>query len=78
MCRGDCAKLHITTTGGQEKVYQGSHKRIKQKDVTKVRLVGTGCFRIHKGRGFTGEEFLVEGPNMLDLKGNEVEWTVVK
>ena len=78
MCRGDCAKLHITASGGQEKVYQGSQKRMRQKDVAKVRTVGTGCFLIHKGRGFTGEEFLVEGPNTLDLKENEVEMTVVK
>ena len=43
-----------------------------------VRVVGTGCFLIHKERGFSGENFLVQGSKVHDLRENGHDWSTVK
>jgi len=77
-CIENCGTLYVTTNTGEEKTYTGTKRKMRQKNVAKVRVVGTGCFLIHKERGFSGENFLVQGSKEHDLRENGHDWTTVK
>merc|ERR1712203_1266125 len=61
-CDGeDCATLYLITSGGVEVAHKGTSSKIKQKDVEKAKVVGSGCFMIYKGKGFSGPSVKIEG-----------------
>ena len=74
VCRGDCAALVVTTLTGQGNIYYGTKRRMRQKNVTSVRTVGTGCFEIFAGRQFAGDSLRVRGGQSQQLH----EWTRVR
>ena len=76
-CKGDCATLELTTANGSTEQHKGTNNKVKIKDVVKARVVGTGCFMVHKSKDFKGSKFLVEGGNEYLLK-DHISWTTVK
>merc|ERR1711972_27091 len=78
-CDGeDCATLYLITSGGVEVAHKGTSSKIKQKDVEKAKVVGSGCFMIYKGKGFSGPSIKIEGASPLTLKEQGHSWTTVK
>merc|ERR1712012_344208 len=47
-------------------------------EVKKARVVGSGCFKIFKSKGFKSSAFLVKGSGIHDLAENGHTWTTVK
>merc|ERR1712107_157230 len=47
-------------------------------DVEKAKVVGSGCFMIYKGKGFSGPSVKIEGASPLTLKEQGHSWTTVK
>ena len=79
-CPGDpCGTLYLLT-GSEEEVgmYKGTHEKVKAKNVKKARVVGSGCYKIFKGKGFKGSAFLVKGLAIFDLREHGYTWTTVK
>ena len=79
-CPGDsCGTLYLLT-GSEEEVgmYKGTHEKVKAKNVKKAGVVGSGCYKIFKGKGFKGSAFLVKGSAILDLSEYGHTWTTVK
>merc|ERR1711874_593779 len=60
-------------------LYKGTHEKVKgAKEVKKARVVGSGCFKIFKSKGFKSSAFLVKGSGIHDLAENGHTWTTVK
>ena len=77
-CTENCGALYVTSRDGREEVYTGTSRRTRQRDVTRVRLVGTGCFVIYKGRNFAGDNYRVVGGDTHVLKEKGHNWTTLR
>ena len=74
----DCATIYIKSRTGEEVALQGTHIKIKQKDVTSVRVVGLGCFKIFKSRKFKGSNTVVDSSGVYVLKEQGHNWTNIR
>jgi len=80
-CKADqCGTLYLLKDTDEEVgLYKGTHEKVKgAKEVKKARVVGSGCFKIFKSKGFKSSAFLVKGSGIHDLAENGHTWTTVK
>ena len=77
-CTGVCGTLKLTTESGEEVEFHETNKKVKVKNVVKARVVGDGCFLIHKSTNFRSSQFLVEGKVNEYLLKDHISWTTVK
>lgn len=80
-----CGTLYFYDAEGTEiAVHQGTEAKIRHNDkwgvrnVRKVQQVGIGCFRIFKGRSFTGDMYTLEGGGIKDLQEEGHTMTSIK
>merc|ERR1712209_336787 len=74
----DCATLYLLTSTGEEIPIKKTISKMKQKDVAGARGVGSGCFTIFKGKGFSGSSVTVAPSAKLMLAEQGHHWTTVK
>ena len=74
----NCATIYICSSTGEESALQGTHVKIKQKDVSSVRVVGLGCFKIFKSRRFKGSNTIVGSSGVYVLKEQGHSWTSIR
>jgi len=80
-----CGTLYFYDSDGTKIAdHQGTETKIRHngksgvRNVSKVQQVGIGCFRIYKGRSFTGDMYTLEGGGIKDLQEEGHTMTSIK